>query len=274
MDVPKYLQILWSSKWLLLVGLVVAVAAGFLVGYRVGPQGVQPRAASTYQAATTVLVSSPDQSIYEAEVPGQTIKEGTTAPQSRDLTQTAVVYAYIVSGSAVRDAVERRMGALEPGETISAVRRTTQPGGDEKSPGRFSLPIIDVMGTSSDPARAERISRDATTAFQDYVSRQQSASGIASDARVRLETIDEGDAVVQDGSNSSIPLVVTGVGVFLLFVVLALILYNVRAARAARRRTPVDQPPTGENPTPEYPLADLRRYDELDAPRDLTSTLR
>jgi hypothetical protein len=235
MDIPKYLQILWSAKWLLLVGLVVSVIAAVLAGYRLDSGGLVPRADSSYQASTTVLVSSPDQSIYQAEVPGQTVQQGSTAPQSRDLTQTAVVYAYIIAGSTVRDAVQAKIGALRPSDSITAVRRTTQPGGDEKSPGRFSLPILDVVGTSDSPARAERISREANTAFRSYVAAQQNASSIPAGSRVQLETIDEGSAIENTGSNSAIPLVVTGLGVFLLFIALAFILHNIRTSR--RRRT-------------------------------------
>ena len=151
MDVPKYLQILWSYKWLLLVGLVFAVIAAFLAGYTMRDGAIVSRATSTYSASTTVLVGSDNQPLFQAEIPGQPIEQGTTAPVQQDLTSTAVVYAYLISGTEVQTAVEAIIGEFAEEETLTAVRRTTQPGGNEQFPGRLSLPILDVVGVSADP---------------------------------------------------------------------------------------------------------------------------
>jgi len=234
-DIPKYLQILWSYRLLLVVGAVIAAIAAVLAGFRVETGELTPRVEQVYRATTTVLVSSPMQSIYEAEVPGQLITDGETAPQSRDLTQTAVVFAYLVVGNDIRSRVEAELGALTTDESISAVRRTTQPAGDESSPGRFSLPILDIVGVSGDPERAEDISRTTTEVFQAYVADQQATEGIPQNSRVILQTTLEAPAKDVTGSNSAIPLVVTGLGVFLLFVVLAFVLDNIRTRRAAAR---------------------------------------
>lgn len=235
MDVPQYLRILWAAKWLLLVGVIVAVVAALFAGYTVENGRLVPRTPPVYQAATTILVGSANQPLFQSELPGQTVEAGETAPQARDLTQTAVVYAYLVSGSEIRARVEERIGAFDSTESLTAVRRTTQPGGDESSPGRFSLPILDIGGVSSSPERAEEISRTANEVFQDYVLTEQSQSGIPASSRVEISTIDEGAAVDVSKSSSVLPLVATGIGVFLLFVVAAFVMWNIRESRARSR---------------------------------------
>ena len=236
MDVPKYLQILWSYKWLLLVGLVVAVVAAFLAGFTLRDGAIVSRATSTYSASTTVLVGSDNQPLFQAEIPGQPIEQGTTAPVQQDLTSTAVVYAYLISGSEVQTAVEAIIGDFADDETLTAVRRTTQPGGNEQFPGRLSLPILDVVGVSPDPSRAEEISRTANTVFQSQVVAEQDAASLAPEQRVQLTTVNESAAIEGEGSNPAIPIVVTGLGVFLVFVALAFVLYNAKLARQKRGR--------------------------------------
>ena len=272
MEVPKYLQILWSYKWLLLVGLVVAVIAAFLAGYTWRDGAIESRATSTYSASTTVLVGSDNQPLYQAEIPGQPIQEGTTAPVQQDLTSTAVVYAYLISGTEIQSAVEEIIGEFSDEETVTAVRRTTQPGGNEQFPGRLSLPILDVVGVSPDPSRAEDISRTANTVFQSYVVAEQDASSLAPEQRVQLTTINESDAIEGEGSNPAIPIVVTGLGVFLVFVALAFLLYNAKLARQKRGRRSDVTGSTEPVPAPDVHDANSSATDAEVVPDDLPSS--
>ncbi|GAB2464248.1 hypothetical protein [Xylanimonas ulmi] len=233
MDVPKYLEVLWNHRRLLVAGFAVAVLAGLLAGFTVQDGRIVSRAVHSYAASTTVLVSSPNQPLYQAEVPGQTITQGQSAPTERDLSQSAVVYAYIVAGAQVRSEVEATVGDLAPDEQITGIRRTTQPGGDEKFPGRLALPILDVVGVSSDPGRAEAISAAATTAFVAEVTREQDAAAMPKEQRVELTTLNVGSAAEADSSNPAIPVVVTALGVILVFVALAFMLENARQRRVA-----------------------------------------
>ncbi|CAN5276053.1 hypothetical protein BH11ACT2_BH11ACT2_17030 [soil metagenome] len=234
MDIPKYLLVMWSYKWLLLVGLVLAIVAGLLAAFTLVDGRIESRAAHSYTAGATVLVSSPTQPLYQAEVPGQTIKQGETAATPRDLTSSAVIYAYLISGTATQEAVEAKIGKLADDETITAVQRTTQPSGSEAFPGRLTLPILEVVGASSSPARAELIARTANEVFQQAVVQQQDAEKLAASDRVILTTIDSPVAVEDQGSNPAIPVLVTAIGVFLAFIALTFVLYNVRLNRAKR----------------------------------------
>ncbi|NQX15648.1 hypothetical protein [Rathayibacter sp. VKM Ac-2857] len=231
MSVPLYLRVLWSYKWLLAVGLVVAVLAAMVAGYTLKDGEVVSRAESAYRSDTTILLGGGSRNPLQAVEPGQALTEGTSEAQQNDLTNTAVIYAYLVSGSEIRTQVEAAIGGFSPTEALSAVRRTTQPAGTEQNPGRFSLPILSIVGESTDPARAVLISQTATQIFQTYITSQQEAQGVAPELRVTLQVTDQGAAVEQEGSNPIIPIAITGLGVFLAFIALAFILYNVRISR-------------------------------------------
>ena len=236
METPKYLQVLWNYKWLLAFGLLVAIIAGFFAGFAVVNGQVESRAVRSFSAGTTVLVTSPSDTLYQAQVPGREIQEGVTAPEPLDLSQSAQIYAYIVTGARIRDAVEAEVGALDDDtEAITAIRRTTQPAGDERFPGSLKLPVLEIVGTGATEGRAEDISAAATTAFLTYVTDEQAAKAIAEENRVMLEVLKEGKAVEAETSNPAIPVVVTGVAVFLAFVALAFIIAGLRSDRAKRK---------------------------------------
>lgn len=235
METPKYLVILWQSKWLLLVGLVVAILGGLVAGFTIEDGQLVPRAEQSYTAGTTIIVSSETQPMYQAVIPGQTLVEGQTLAEDVDLSSKAILYAYMVSGLDMREGVESQIGKFTDTEALTALRRTTQPSGDENFPGRYTLPIIDVIGASLDPERAEAISRTATTLFIADVLAQQEAAAIPPDERVLLAVLDQSPAVAEEGSNPLIPVVVAGLGIFLLFVAAAFIIAGAKSSRAAKR---------------------------------------
>ena len=255
MDVPLYLRVLWSYKWLLLIGMIVAALVGGVVGYTYIDGQLQPRAVQTYRASTTVLVGSPQQPLYQSVIPGAPVQEGVTPTVTRDLVSTTVVYAYIVSGSEIRTRVEAVVGELTDEEQVTAVRRTTQPAGDEQFPGRLTLPILDIVGSANSPGRAEEISRAANTVFQEYVRAEQDATALPEGERVQLQTLRESQATEVEGSNPLIPVILTAFGVLLLVVALIFVLYNARVSREKRRAaagrargtTATDSPETPEN---------------------------
>lgn len=271
MEVPKYLQVLWSSKWLLLVGVIVAAAAAFLAGFKFVDGEVVPRAEQQYTASTTILVSSQTQPLYQAVLPGQELVEGETTPEDVDLTNKAILYAYLISGADMRDQVEAVVGELGDTEGLTALRRTTQPGGDEAFPGRYVLPILDVVGGSDDPERAEEISRTAAALFQEQALADQEEVEMPQSERVIFETLDRSDAVADEGSNPAIPIVVAFLGVFLLFVAAAFIIAGAKSSRARKRaaREAADAANTVEEPDGPAPDDDRRsRRRREDAPAD------
>jgi hypothetical protein len=231
MDLPVYLRVLWLYKWLLAVGLILAIVAGFAAGFSLKDGALESRSEKSYSAAATVLVSSKSNPLFQAEIPGQQLTEGVTAPTPVDLSQATVVYAYLVSGSEIRTAVEEQLGELSDVEKVTALRRTTQPTGDEQFPGRLTLPVLNIIGTAATPSRAEEISVAANKAFQEYVTAQQEAQAVEASNRIQLTTLTENAAIEGENSNPLIPVVITALGVFLIFVALAFVLYNAKLSQ-------------------------------------------
>jgi hypothetical protein len=245
MVVPGYLKVLWSSRWLLVVGVVVAAVAAFFAGFTIVDGRVQSRAIEQYTAETTLLVSSPAAEMYQAVIPGQQLVEGQTQPEEADLTSKTILYAYIIAGTDMRDEVEKSIGSFADTDALTALRRTTQPGGDEAFPGRYSLPILAVMGASLDPQRAEQISQTAADLFIANMADEQEKSKLPDSERVVITVLDSPTAIEVEGSNPAIPIVLTFLGVFLLFVVAAFVVAGVRGGRS--RRAAVAHAGTGDD---------------------------
>ena len=165
MEIPRYLQILWSYKWLLVAGLLVAIVAGVFAGFTLQNGQFVSRAKHNYTAATTVMLEGENSTLLQAVIPGEEVDQTTTASIRQDLGSVAVLYAYLAASEEMQARVESVVGDFSDDEQMTAVSRTTQPNGDERFPGRLVLPIIDVVGVSDDAARAELISQAAAEQF-------------------------------------------------------------------------------------------------------------
>ena len=142
-------------------------------------------------------------------------------------------------GETIKDQVESQVGTLDDEtESITAIRRTTQPAGDERFPGSLKLPVLEVVGTAATEDRAEEHQRRGDRRLPRRTSRP---SRTRSRSRPRtgceLEVLARNAAVEGETSNPAIPIVITGVAVFLAFVALALILGGIRSSREKRRTT-------------------------------------
>ena len=247
MEKPKYLERLLRQRVLLIIGFIVAIIAGLLAGLTIHDGAITTRVQKTYTASATVLLASSQPSFFQVEIPGtaqalpQPNADGTTPTQELivedatplDLADTAIILAYIASSDEVVQGVEERVGEFEDGDGITAARRTTQPAGDERFGGRLSLPLMDIVGTSTSAARAELIANEATQVFADLVRAQQREWGVSEEIRLKLDVLNAPVADSGEGSNPAIPVIVVGLGVFIFFVALALI---VEAVRDRRRR--------------------------------------
>ncbi|MCR2808881.1 MULTISPECIES: hypothetical protein [unclassified Microbacterium] len=268
MEKPKYLERLLRQKVLLIVGFVVAIIAGLLAGLTIHDGAITTRVQKTYTASSTVLLASPQPNFFQVEIPGtaqalpQPNADGTTPTQELivedatplDLADSAIILAYIASSDEVAQAVADRVGDFEDGDGITAARRTTQPAGDERFGGRLSLPLIDIVGTSTSAARAELIANEATEVFADLIRAQQREWGVSEEIRLTLDVLNAPVADSGEGSNPAIPVIVVAVGVMIFFIALALIVEAVRDRRR-RREVAGDDRTDGE--------------DEDDAPDDL-----
>ncbi|MCS5735600.1 hypothetical protein [Herbiconiux daphne] len=242
------------QKILLIIGIVVAIAAGLLAGFTITDGHIESRVVRTYQASSTVLLSAPTPTYYQVEIPGSVTEVPQADPAADpnaaaapdliqnpatpiDLASSAIILAYIASSDEVSDGVSAAIGGLEDGDAITAVRRTTQPAGDEAFGGRLQLPIVNIVGVSTSAERAEEIANQATKVFGDLVSAQQAEWGVPEDIRLTLDELNAPKADAGTGSNPAIPVIIVALGVFLLFVAIALV---IEAIRERRRKSGAD----------------------------------
>lgn len=253
MEIPRYLQILWSYRWLLLVGILVALIAGLLAGFTIRDGKIDTRAESTYTARTSVMLEAEQSTLLQAIIPGQEVDQTTTSAAVRqDLASVAVLYAYLAASNDIVSRVEDEIGEFADGEGLTAVSRTTQPNGDETFPGRLDLPIIEIVGIATSAERAIEIADTGFAEFDAYVVEEQSAELIPTDARVQLRVLNDATADVPIGGNPAVPIVLTFGGVLVGFVALIYIIHGARTRRATRRAaatdddTAVDEPAADE----------------------------
>lgn len=255
-DQPVYLTRLLRQKVLLAVGLVASIAVGVFAGFTLENGELIPRASRVYTATADVLLSSQSPTFYQVEIPGVTqalpqAPEGeeqapaqeliVQEPVPIDVASNAIVLAYLASSDAIAADVVGTVGELGDDEDVSAVSRTTQPTGDERFPGRFELPVVQIGATAQSPGRAESIAGAAVDAFLAMVVAQQTELGLPEDIRIVPEVLTEPVADEGEGSNPMIPVVIVAFGTFLVVIALALIVEIVRerlaVRRLARRRT-------------------------------------
>lgn len=230
------LRVIGRHKVLLVIGIVIAALAAFATAFRVETGTLTPRVQPQYQASTQVLVSDPT-SVFASKNAPQTAAPGQAAPTSRDLSSLTVVYAYLASSTSVQSAVERTVGSFGQNDSLSAAQRTTQPGSDTNT-GTYRLPILEITGEAASAARAQAISRTATTVFRDFVNAQQVAANVQPDVRVQLQIVQEGKGQPVAGSSPALPIAAIGVGVLLAFLALIFAVDNVRASRRADTQAP------------------------------------
>ncbi len=250
MNLTNMFRVIGRHKVVLTLGILVAIAAALFTAFKLETgaflQGeFEPRTEIEYRASTNILVSDPV-SVFSSRNATQAVTEGTTPPSARDLSSLTVVYAYLASSDELLAQVEQQVGSLGPDESLSAQQRTTQPTAQTNT-GTYRLPILDIMGTSPDPARAEEISRTAAALFQEYAAAQQDAAAVAPESRVQLPIIDERSAQPVDGTNPALPVVAVGIGVLLGFLAL---IFAVDNAQAGRRESATVSPAREPIPSP------------------------
>jgi len=240
MNLTKMFHVIGRHRVLVLIGIGVAVLAALLAAFRLESGSLAPRTQVEYRASTHILVSDPV-SVFSSRNAATAVPDGMTAATARDLASLTVVYAYLASSDEMVALLEEQVGPLADNEALTAAQRTTQPT-SETNTGTYRLPILDIMGTSPDPARAQEISRTAATIFQTYAVTQQEAAGVPAEARVQLPVIDQRRAQAVDGTNPALPVVAVLVGVLLAFVALIFAVDNAQAGRREPAVSPAREP--------------------------------
>jgi len=240
MNLTNMFRVVGRHRVLLIIGIAAALVAALFTAFKLETGSFTPRTQVEYRASTNILVSDPV-SVFSSRNASQVVPDGTTAATARDLSSMAVVYAYLASSDELLAQVEEQVGPLGPNEELTAAQRTTQPNVDTNT-GTYRLPILDIMGTAPDPARAEEISRTAATVFQAFATAQQDAAGVPAESRVQLPVIDERPAEAIDGTNPALPVAAVLLGVLLAFVALIFAVDNAQSGRREQTVSPAREP--------------------------------
>lgn len=240
MNLTNMFRVIGRHRVLLVVGILVAALATLFTAFKLETGTLEPRTQVEYRASTHLLVSDPV-SVFSSRNAATSVPDGMTAATARDLASLTVVYAYLASSDEMVALVEEQVGPLREGEALTAQQRTTQPT-SESNTGTYRLPILDIMGTSPDRARAQEISRAAAALFQTYAAAQQDAAVVPAEARVQLPIIDERRAEPLDGTSPALPVVAVALGVLLAFLALIFAVDNAQAGRREPQVSPAREP--------------------------------
>jgi hypothetical protein len=210
MEFALLLRALWSRKWLVALGVVVALIAALV---RVGdvsliPPGVESRELSYATARTQVIVDAPDSSLADLST------------DINPLIVRAGVYSRLLTSPAALQVIGEEAG-LDPGlifaqgpfeanqpraeQEPTAEERSSQIVGEtngyrllfESSP---ELPIVTIFAQAPTPEEATRLANGAAKGLSAYVSRLQLARLVPTSQQVQIRQLGEPVArTVNDG---------------------------------------------------------------------------
>ena len=175
MDFQLYGRVLWRFKWLVLLGLVLAVTLAAFSMLRVTSNGVAYRQSVLWSSTTRLLVTQkgfPEGRLL-IQPPGQTSGTGDIADPNR-LNGLAILYSELATSDPVR-ALMLRDGPIHGKIIATAVAVGSN---------NFMLPLIDVMGIANSPAGAIRLAERSATALQSYLQTEQAANNVPASDRV------------------------------------------------------------------------------------------
>lgn len=239
MDLALYLRVLWRFRVLVLLCLTATFSAAALTVVTVELDGGKPtakyRQTEIWRSEVTHLLTQEGfpwgRSIYSEVVPlGDESSEGYVnrfADPSR-FTSLAVLYAHL----AVSDPVLRIMRASGPIRGRFGAEAVRAPDGVSY------LPLLRIFAIAPTAEAAADGAKRASSAFQLYLRRNQSANGIQGAERVELPVIaSQSRASLESGRSLVVPLFVGVLGIFITIgLVFALENVRPRAVRLADLR--------------------------------------
>src|SRR3954470_14518206 len=98
MDLTLIGRAIRRNRVLVAIGVLLAVVAGILAGYSVSSSGLEQRTPSVYRGTSTIILTNPNLSIYAAQVGGVAGTDAAAVPENANLSQLAMIYAWVVSG--------------------------------------------------------------------------------------------------------------------------------------------------------------------------------
>ena len=190
MDLALHLRVLWRFRFLIVVGVLLALTLTTLSIFRVSFEGVKPsftyRDSLSYQSVSRLQITQigfPEgRSVLPQTDPSSPSQGSVTFADPTRFIQLAVFYSELANS----DEVQTILSAEGP--LAGSVQ--ARPAGDPTRPGGL-LPFIDFVGSAADPATAQKAAQRGTQAFIRFLSERQQAARIPADQRVLVRSVQE-----------------------------------------------------------------------------------
>jgi hypothetical protein len=251
MDIALYLRVLWRFRFLVVIGITLALALAFLsymrVSFKDGSVSFSYRESETWEDSGVLFVTQPGfpwgrSVIQDPEPVGPTVT--LVKPPRFGDTERFGSLAALYSALATGDPVQRNMLRSGPiNGTIGAApvlaSELVRPELRSQFRTNGSLPLVRVFATADTAQGATGLTTRQIDAFRTYLENAQHASGIPTRKRVLVTVLDEpGEPEVTEGRSKLYPALIF-VGFTALTLLLVFILENLRPqARSATAEEP------------------------------------
>jgi hypothetical protein len=228
MDLQVFGRVFWRFRVLVLAGVVLALLLAFFAMFRVDTKGggIQFRQQQRWTSNSMIWITQGGfplgRAIYDQYLKTGSSPNSPIVPESGDPTRftgLAALYVTLATSDPV-EAIMKRSGPIDG--SVGATQPTVA--NNVNAP----LPFVEISGTATGPAAAEKLTTRATNALMKYVTDQQTASGIAPDKRVLLEVVKRPTPAVVTAKRSLTRPLVVFVATLLLVLGLTFVLENLR----------------------------------------------
>jgi hypothetical protein len=216
MDLSLYGRVIWRFRWLVALGLILAIALSVLSIAKVSSHGLSYRKHEIWQSSSTVLLTQHG-FIWGRSVVPPTQAGSTSGPGW--LSGLTELYAQFANS----DQVKALMLSDGASKNWTLTAAPVIPSGSSSA-----LPVVALAGLAYTPAGAVRATVLGRTAFMQYVKSQQAQAAIPNNERVDLQVLQDVTApVVVQPRKKTLPLVIF-LAVLSATIGLAFILENAR----------------------------------------------
>ena len=216
MDISLYGRVIWRFRWLVALGLILALALSVLSIAKVSSHGLSYRKHEIWQSSSTVLLTQHGFIWGRAVVPPS--QAGATSGPAW-LSGLTELYAQFANSDQVKQLMLR--DGASKNWTLTAA--PVIPSGSSSA-----LPVIALAGLAYTPAGAVQATLAGRTAFLQYVKSQQAQAAIPNNERVDLQVLQNvTPPVVVQPRKKTLPIVIF-LAVISATIGLAFILENAR----------------------------------------------
>jgi hypothetical protein len=227
---------LWRFRYLVFIGVILAVGLTFLATFRVGPHGKLSYRQNEQWASYSQIV------VTERGFPWGSLKAPAASSPDR-FASLALLFANFANTDPVR-ALMRKMGTPIYGSRVEVLPVFACNGCTD------TLPFVKVAGIAPTREQSLIVTDRATRALLAYIHQEQAANAIPDSDRVSVQLIQSpGQSGVLTGRSKTVPIMVF-VAVLTLMMAIVLTLDNIR---------PRVRPVKSESQQDSSDLADARR---------------